>query len=542
MDLNFNFYGREGTLDFLRKRVDGLKEGYRQNIAFLGSQFIGKSSTVRQFLSELDDKDIVPIYLDLENKDFHYFFYKFVTTLLYNYSKSQNLPLQEDINVLLETTSEFIPQTVIEIKKIKKCLKEQKISDAYRMLISLPDIFSHESGKFCILIIDEFQNIDEMGIQEAFQDLGKKIMTQKKCLYVVISSFEPFAKKILNEKLSLLFGNFEVVNIGPFDSKTSQSFIKDRLNDIEVGMQLCSFVTNFTGGHPLYLHLICQELVNLSAIHRQREVYMPIVTQAVENIIFDRWGVLSRHFELRINHFLIGKGNRVIADILISLSNEKHKINDLMEDVDIKQGVLKLKLAKLMETGIVVKNGNYYYIQDKLMKYWIKYVFQVRLKALELSEKKQRRNFREELYSVVESFNAFSRKDLSSVVIDLFNCFKNETFSINGRKYKLSYFDEVKPLKLRTSSGNHFDVIKASSGDGDWFIVLRHEALGENDVNTFLKESKKLDQRPQRCLIISLSELDANARLRALQERVWIWNESELNTLLNLYNKPFIVQ
>ncbi|MCR4338197.1 MAG: hypothetical protein NUV91_10380, partial [Candidatus Omnitrophica bacterium] len=58
---------------------------------------------------------------------------------------------------------------------------------------------------------------------------------------------------------------------------------------------------------------------------------------------------------------------------------------------------------------------------------------------------------------------------------------------------------------------------------------------------TIIQEAKKILQKPQKCILIPLSDLDENARLKALQERMWIWNEEELNTLLNFYDKPYIV-
>ena len=50
-----------------------------------------------------------------------------------------------------------------------------------------------------------------------------------------------------------------------------------------------------------------------------------------------------------------------------------------------------------------------------------------------------------------------------------------------------------------------------------------------------------MNEKWHRCILISLSSLDENARVRALQERMWIWNEVEVNTLMNLFDKPFIV-
>jgi hypothetical protein len=64
----------------------------------------------------------------------------------------------------------------------------------------------------------------------------------------------------------------------------------------------------------------------------------------------------------------------------------------------------------------------------------------------------------------------------------------------------------------------------------------------ESDVNVIMRETKKVGPRMERCLIISLEALDENTRLKALQEKFWIWNEQELNTLLTLFDKPYIVQ
>ena len=66
------FFGRKPTLSLLKKRVFDLKEGYRQNIAFLGGQYLGKSIILQKFLTELDDQDIIPIYIDLETGDGYY--------------------------------------------------------------------------------------------------------------------------------------------------------------------------------------------------------------------------------------------------------------------------------------------------------------------------------------------------------------------------------------------------------------------------------------------------------------------------------------
>ncbi|HLF18165.1 MAG TPA: ATP-binding protein [Candidatus Omnitrophota bacterium] len=542
LDIEKSFLGRQDVLNVLKKRMTDLKEGYRQNIALLGYPYVGKSFILYHFLRNLDDRDVIAIYLDLENKDFPYFLDKFIGSLLYNFSKNCNLPLSENISVLLETTKQVIPHTVQVIRKVQADFTNGKSNAAYQGLLALPEVFTNETGKYCVLILDEFQGLKDYPLTNAFQVLGKKIMTQKRCLYVVSSSFAAEAKKIITEKLSLLFGNFETIVVEPFDLAASQEFIERRLAGIKVGGSLSSFLTDFTGGHPLYLELICREMISLSALHNQMEVYMPILAQAVENTLFDRWGVLSRHFELLVNEMFTGKGNRTMSELLISLANGHHKLEDLANDLGLKRVVLIKKMNNLLEKSIVVKNGKFYYYKDKLFKYWVKYVYQKRMKDVELAPDKQQRMFKEEFQAHIESFKLATRQDFSSRVVDLLHCFDNESLHLKGRKYRLPQFREIVPFRTRDENGLYLDFIKAKTDDAVWFIVTKKDHLSEGELDLIMAEARKIANKSQRCLIISLSDLDENARLRALQEKFWIWNEGELNALLTLFDKPYIVR
>lgn len=531
---------RTDILNLLKKRVLDLKEGYRQNVALIGNRYLGKTTILAGFISNLDDDNTVVIYLDLDNRNTDYFVTKFIGSLLYNYSRFKNLPLHEDVSLLIQTTRQHIPQTVEQIKIIQEVYAKGQLLEAFSKVLSLPEVFSNETGMFCVLILDEFQSLEEFVEESIFQDLGKKIMTQKRCLYLVSSSFPAVADKILSEKLSLLFGNFETVNVEAFDLSASQQFIEKSLSPLKIGAQLRNFLTDFTGGHPLYLNLICQELVNLCAIHKQEEVYMPILSQAVENTIFNRWGVLSRHFELIINDLCQGKGNHVNSLILMALVSGKSKVEDLLTETVLKRALLNQKLTRLLELGIIFKNGNVYYFKDKLFKYWIKYIYQKRFKDVELIADKQRKQFKEEFNQIIDQFKISSRKDFSSRIMELLNCFENESFELNGRRYRLPVFRSLTPVKMKNDCGTFIDAVKGASDEATWFIAMKKDGLNENDLSAFLSESKR-EGKSLRCLIICLSELDEHTKLKALQERCWIWNEREVNTLLTLFDQPFII-
>ena len=542
VDIQKNFFGRRNLLDLFGRRVSDLKEGYRQNVALLGPRFSGKSSLLQKFLTELDDEAVISIYLNLDTKDVHYFFSKFMGSLLYNFSRTRGLPLHEDLSLLMQSVQRWVPLTVEHMKRIQASVARRKFADSIRDLLTLPEIFTVETGKFCVIVLDEFQCLEDMDMPDVFVELGKKIMTQKRCLYLVTSSLGNTAKTILSEKLSLLFGNFEVIEVGPFDLRTSQGFLKSNLKEIELGENLKNFLIDFTGGHPFYLQIISHELMHLSAVHRQNEIFLPLMIQAIENTIFSRWGVLGRHFQLVVNYLSSVKGNKAVVPVLFALVNGKHKLVEISQYTHIGKSFVSGKLNRLMELGVVVKNGNFYNIKDKLLKYWIKYVFQRRLKAIDLSLEVLQHQFRDEMEYLISSFQVISQRDLSSRIVELLHCFDNESFQLNGRRYRLPLFQEITSFKPQNLMETHFDIIKAAAEEEIWYVVLKEESLFENDVNAFLNELKKIEKKPQRRVIISLNELDANARLRALQEKMWIWNEAELNTLLNLYDKPYIVK
>ena len=543
IDFDHNFYGRRSVLEVLKKRVMGLKEGYRQNVALLGNRYIGKTALLHRLISQMEEQDVFFIYLDLENRDFDYFAIQFTKSLLYNFLKKENCsPLQEDLKLLCAAAKDRLPRTVFVVQAIEDLTSQGKIMEAYDMILSLPEVFTQETGKSVVLIFDEFGHLENFNIPEVFTELGKRIMTQKNCLYIFASSSAQQAQTILSEKLSLLFGNFESIALEPFNFSEAQGLIDHNLEGVKIGLYLKNFIADFTGGHPLYINLLCQELICLSGVYAQQEIYAPIVTQAIENVIFNPWGVISRHFELQINALTAGKSAGLTVAVLGALSQGKHKISDLAESLKLKTTQVNQRVNALQDSSIVERNGNYYHIKDKLLSYWIKYVYQRRLRVIDLEVGRSRKQFKEEINRALNDFGMVARKDLSVRMVDLMHKFDNESFMLCGRRYKLTTFKDIKVLKLRIGAGNYFDAISADSQEGGWLIVLKKDPVLDNDLNGILEEIKKLEPKPSRSVIVSLSGLDENAKVRALQEKLWIWDEDQLNSLMHLFDEPIIVR
>src|SRR3990167_4337834 len=80
-----DFFGRQEIIDLLVKRASALKSGYRQNVAIIGHQQLGKTSVLRQFLHVFHDPQILPIYVEIKFQALDYFIDQFARALLYQY-------------------------------------------------------------------------------------------------------------------------------------------------------------------------------------------------------------------------------------------------------------------------------------------------------------------------------------------------------------------------------------------------------------------------------------------------------------------------
>jgi len=540
-ELKENFYGRENTLSLLSRRVADLKDGYRQNIALLGNEFIGKSAILKEFIRDLGDDKVLPIYLEIENIDFCAFVNKYIGTFLFNFLKTRSLSADENQEVLIESARRFIPETVEQIKKIRQTLERNRNLDVYRDLIDLPQKLFEESGIFCVVIFDEFQNFDDFGFPFIFLELGKKIMLQRSCLYIVSSSKRSRAKKILSEKLSLLFGNFDLIDIFAFDVRVSQNFINQKLGGL-ISDDYKNFLIDFTGGYPFYLDVICQELKKFPLQIFERSISLDSLAVTLEKLLFEKKGFFYQHFRLLMEQIGTGGFKKGLTSTLFVLANGYNKLKDISPRISKERGSVLLKLSRLVELNVVSKNGNFYYICDRLFSFWLKEVYQKEINSFNYDEESSKSSFRGALKKIIESFCQIAKKDLSNRVIELFNSFDDEYFQFNGKKYRLPVFEEIKPLKIERQNKSSLEAIIARNPEVSWLVLLREDVVNEEEVILFIEKISKFDLKPEKKILIFINEIEPNARLKALQEKMLLWNVSDLNLLMNFYHRPYFIK
>ncbi len=536
-------FDREIYLDILRKRVNGLKEGYRQNIAIIGDEQIGKTSLVFKFLDKFCDNLIVNVYLEIRPERLSDFAKRYVGALLYNFLLNSDTAPKENTDFLISKSEKYIPKTVEKIRHILNSVNKRKKNDIFAELLFLCESLHQETGKFCVIIFDEFQNLENLGFKNLYHEWSKILMTQKSTLHIIISSAKYKAREILAKNLSLLFGNFEVLTIEPLDIKTSEKYLLKMPQGEELNSDFRNFIVHFAGGYPIYLRLISEALSKQDNTAQGRALKLSaqpaLLTGVLENLLFDSSGILNQKFSVYIKRFLDSGFSNSHISILCLIAEGRNKIKDIAHILKLQKKDLVLKINHLLELDIITRNADFIKINDRVFGFWLRFVYQEKLRSFSFDTKSQKEQFRKNTQNILHDFLLSAQKPLMERMSELLRLFEDETMQIKKRKIRLNHFREIKPLEFNNAQLK--DGLIGRSDDCLWIMGLKHGELTEEDVSEFAKECKKYRHKLQRKIIVTLEDINANTRLKALEEKVWAWDVNNLNLLLDLYSKPWVI-
>ncbi len=525
------FFDRKNYIQILEKRVCSLKEGYRQNIAIIGQEDVGKTSIISKFLASFCDPRVITVFLGVRPESLDGFANRFICALLYNFLINSGLPLKEDIEYLISKSRRYIPKTCEKINFILSELSRRKKINIVNELFSLSELINQETGKFTVFFLDEFHNLENIGVRNLYRDWGKLLILQKNTLYAITSSRIFKAKAVLSKQLSLLFGNFEIITVEPFDIHTSWSYLDQHAPGLKLNPGVKDFIINFTGGHPLYLELIADALsgANISVD----------LADILENLLFNTSGILNQRFSNYIKRFLDEPANNDYISILYLIARGETRIKDIAHILHKQKKELSVRVNYLLEADAISVSGDFVKCNDRLFAYWMRFVYQEKMRSVSFDAKNQKEKFRANILGLIREFSMQSGKPLANRVSELLALFEDDLMQFERKKIRLNHFREIKPLVF-----NHRflkDGLLGRSSDALWIMAIKPEALTEQDVTEFAKECKRYHHKSQRKIIVTLKEVDPNARLKALEEKIWTWDLNNLNQILDLFSKPRVI-
>jgi len=527
------FFGREEVLELLNKRTLALKDGYRQNIALTGQSLSGKTSILHHFLYSIKEEEFITIYVEVVKEPFRSFSNRFIATLLYNALVKTGVMPGYDLENLLDKAQELLPKTHSAIRNINSCVDKGEFDEAYFNLLSLTSALKEEVKRSCVVILDEFDNLEYIGVKNPFLNFGKVIMIQKDTMYIVSSSRNQVFKKILSEKLSLLFGNFEIVKVSGFDTEGAKRYMETQISGFDMDASLKRFFIAFTDGNPFYLNHILRKSREIAADLMTNFIDNDIAVQAIIDLIYNANGVIHQYLLNFILDLIDTRYKDRYLAILVSIASGRNKLSDISKNIKSKQADASKDLLELSELGFIQKSGVFYKIDDPVLAFWLENVYQKRKEALVDGIFNRNDIFKSEMKEYISSFLAESQKDATTKIAELFNAFSNELVQIGARSIKLPHFTKVEVRE--SSSQKRF--IAATFRGSSWLVQAYEEPVRENDIIEYIRNIKSSDYKIANKIIIPVRGMDENAKLLAKELKISIWDLAALNGLLGFYGK-----
>lgn len=533
----------------IEKRLEAFDKGYRQNIGLLGVAGLGKTYLLLSLFRSLQyQRRFLPVYLNAHVLDFDHFVECWTGALLSSVFISRDIELPRDFQSLLTAAHVHVPRTTDKIQALRKQFRREKGASSLKELFSLTTLLGQETGQKIILMIDEFQELERLPVADPFGLLGKQIMIEKNVLYLAASSRPGRAREILKEKLSLLFGNFETLELEPLDFQETAAFLENRLPMLELTSAQKRFIIRMTDGYTSYLEFLADslEMFYTRDTHPDfvnADLRIPVSNEVLlkafkQKLLFGR-GRISLFFEKRIEELgKLAKDPSPFIRVMLALSDGKRKLAAISAYIERKTAETQKILQRLVQEDFLCRHGAFYTLDDPLFRFWLKYVYQASRHIYTPEASPAARMLDESLHREFERSEGEEQRDLSARMETLLKQFHNDSVEISQKKFYLPQFSEV---IVRPPHARGMVPFYAKGAKSRWFCQVACQKVHEEDILLFLEDLKKYRKKSPHKVLLALGGIDQNAKLMAQEARIHLWTLRDFNALLDLYDLPKMI-
>lgn len=529
-------FNRDQIESRLIKRIEDYERGYRQNVALIGGSGVGKTRTLIHFLDSLKARaGLMPVYLPLKDiapAHLHSFWISKILNAAFDSAET-------DLDCLLNSCESNLPQTTKAARHILKLLKNGNSPMATRELFALSGQLAEESGRKAVLVLDEFLGLEKMGIQDVYSIFGSRLMMEKEVLFIVSSSEPRRAREIFSEKLALLFNNFEIIEMQPFDFQEMSRSIDKRVCGTHLSLPARRFLFRLTSGEPRYLDTILQALDDFVCLDPRRPLGVAALFEAVIREVLEENGRIALEFQKKIASFR--RSGRERESIFIEAAAAfgtagRLKPGQLASMTGIKVTESKKLMQRMHAENWLVMNGISGTLRDPLFRFWAREYLAPLCHGRLANGLARRVKWTRKLGELYEIGLESDSNRLVSRLESLLKHFKSESINLLGRRVPGAVFSDCAGMTL---ADNEF-VVKAQSSKDTRLFLMTMDEIAESTIERFLALTGT-PKKPLRRVVIAVAGIEQNARLLAQQSRIEIWDGDFFNALLDFFGLPKVI-
>ncbi len=536
---NEHIVERRECLSQLDKRLQAFTEGYRQNVALVGPELIGKTSLISKSLTRLDTARALPIMLTVCEEYVASWIRRSVGTLLVHalQALSSDFHPSDDLSAMLTAAHSKIPQLANACQDTLNAVDQGRMDAAYSGIWFALGALAECTERRVVVAIDEFHRLADFQIGHPFSLLAEHILVQSNIMYVLSSSRVVVARRILRDHLTLLFGNFELIEVHPVDWKSGRRLLAAHFEPMIIPTVLADFLTFFSGGLPFQLKALCDSVRTEALANQVDEITPQLVLQALLHEIFRPHGRIASHYGAVFDRVRQGRSGRQAIETLLEVAKDQMTAQHIAHRVQRRPTTVSKQLGRLVDVGVLGRCGSLYHFEDRLFGVWVRHVYQRHHTAFAFDVQQMEQEFSQAMAQSFQRFLLAYRAPPVEHVATLFRAFRNHLVQVGGRRHRLPRFTEV----TVASSATPFPLLTARGDRHQWLCSVRQGAVTERDVTTWLDQLPNETRHVNQKILVSLDDVDVHAKVVAKAAKVWIWDLESVNRLCELYRQPALI-
>jgi len=528
-------FSRDQIESRLIKRVEDFERGYRQNVAVLGRSGVGKTKLVSKVFDHVRSRaTLLPITISIGEVATPHLISYWIRCLL-----ASALSLADNsIESLLETSETNLPKTCKAARHILKLNKQGNTALAVRELFALGGQLAEETGRKVVFFLDELLALEKFSINDVYSIFGNRLMMEKEALFIVTSSDPRRARKIFSEKLSLLFSNFESLDIQPLGFREMNLAVDGRACATYLSLPARRFLFRMTDGEPRYLESLLRHLDESVCSDPRRQIGVAMLFETVIREVLEADGRIAMDFQKRVASFRrsLRERDSLIVEACAALGMGKVRSATLATVLGLKLPETKKLMARMEEEDWLISGGSSYSLRDSLFRFWAAEYLAPSCAGHLLDEKSRRARWTRRLSEIYEDCFESDMGKVALRLESLLKLFRSETLNLDGRKVSAVHFNEVDASSL----SEYQSIIRAHSSKEKRFFLTAVEELKEQDVEHFWLSSGGR-KKPAKRILVAVAGIEQNAKLFAQQNRMEIWDLRFFNQLLDFFGLPKVI-
>lgn len=531
---------RPETAQHLAQRLRAFSEGFRQNLAMLGPPGSGKTHQLQQLLIQ-PPANLFIVYCPLYRDSSRSFLQRFLCAILRSAvavaapAAAEELPragMPSELARLLIEAERQLPRTAAAVRAVESLIARRLYGEAFTRTLDVIPVLIEERRQSCVLILDEFLFLDTLGFAHAFHELGKRVMTWPATLFIFTSSAEYRARRILRERLQLLFGQFELLQLGDLDTPVVTAWAQQELRGIRRASAASPFLISWLGPYPGYLTVVLKRLNELAKLSKTPELTETLFLQTVWDLLGSPQGTLHHWCVARTEMLSRSRLGSRALEALLHIAQGARTTTELSRRIG--RAALPTALQLLVDEDLAQRNGMCWVVPDPILRCWLSAVLMEQWAGSRPDSVQVRERFETYLRALWTRWMQARQRSFPEQVVELFGKFEDDTVSLDAKTGRLPKFDTIATRRVEDSRADAYLI--AEGGEGRrWCATVQEQAVTEQDITRFDAFCRTQTPKPSRKVVITKTTVDPNVKLLAKAVNMWVWETDALNALTHLY-------